>query len=99
MYFHMVGQSKHFKKLAGVFADFRKDDVGFGIGCGINNSEKDRNTDTVNDLSVPEIDHEGLATRFDLTPAFPFDLFAADLVQIITGKNGGCFTLGANRYV
>ena len=55
----------------------------------IDHAHKNRDTDTVNQFGVSEIDHQNAASHLELSAAFSLDLFAAQLVEIIAGVNDG----------
>src|SRR6185369_413338 len=74
---NVTGQSEHFEQLHCLSVYFREDDLRAALFRDVDNSEEDRNTDTVNELRIAEIDHQRATAAIKLAAALAFDLFSS----------------------
>ena len=72
---HVTGQPEHFEQLHCLRVYFGENDLRAALLRDVDDAEKDRDTDTVDELRVAEIDHQRAATAVELTAALTFDLF------------------------
>ena len=71
----MACQSKHVEQLDGLIVNIGKDNLRAALFGDVNDAEKNRDSYTVNEFGVAEINHEGAATARQLPATFAFDLF------------------------
>jgi hypothetical protein len=71
----MAGQSKHLEQLYGLMVDIGKDDLRAALFGDVDDAEENRDTDTVDEFGVAEINNQCAATTLELPPTFTLDPF------------------------
>ena len=95
---YVAGQSEHFEQLDCLIVHFREDDACAALFSDVDDAEKNRYPDTINQLGIAEIYHQRAATAVELPAAFSLDLFTSQLIEIIVRINnrGAADTVRAN---
>ena len=96
--YNMPRQTKHVEELDGLTVYFREGDFRATLLRNVNDSEEDRDTDTVHQLSIAEVDDQRTATAIQLPAALTFDFFTGKPVQIIAGINNSRGTNAVRPY-
>ena len=71
----MAGQSKHLEQLDCLIVDIGEDDLRAALFGDVDDAEEDRDSDTINQFGVAEINNEGAATAIQLPATLALDLF------------------------
>jgi hypothetical protein len=72
----MAGQSKHLEQLDCLIVDIGEDDLRAALFGDVDDAEENRYSDTVNELGVAEINHEGAAPAAELPATLALNLFS-----------------------
>src|SRR6185295_406390 len=73
---HVTGQPEHFEQLHCLRIYFGESELRAVFFRDVDDAEKYRDTDTVDELRVAEIDHQRAAAAIELAAALTFDLFS-----------------------
>jgi len=73
--YNMAGQSKHLEQLYGLIVDIGKDDLRAALFGDVDDAEENRDTDTVDEFGVAEINDQRAATAVQLPSTLALDLF------------------------
>ncbi|HEU4834442.1 MAG TPA: hypothetical protein VFS90_08510 [Pyrinomonadaceae bacterium] len=95
--YNMAGQSKHLEQLYGLIVDIGKDDLRAILFGDVDDAEENRDSDTVDEFGVAEINNERTAATIKLPATFALNLFPRKLVQVVARVNnrGGANTVRA----
>ena len=96
--YNMPRQTKHFEELDGLSVYFRESDLRAALLRNVDDSEEDRDTDTIHQLRIAEVDDQRAATSIELPAALTFDFFTGKPVQIIAGINNSRGTNAVRPY-
>lgn len=72
----MAGQPKHVEQLDGLIVNVGKNDLRAALFSDVDDAEENRDSDTVNEFGVAEIDNEGAAATLELPPTLALDPFS-----------------------
>jgi hypothetical protein len=89
---HVAGQPQHLKQLHRLVVYVGENNQGPAFLRNIDDAEKDRDADTVNQLGVAEVDDQRTAPGIELLLTFPLDPFAGKFVEIVARVHYGCST-------
>jgi hypothetical protein len=84
---NVAGQSEHFEQLDCFVVHFRKGDARAALFGDVDDSEENRDTDTVNQFGIAEINDESTATATQLPATLALDLFTGQLIKVIACVN------------
>ena len=76
----MISQPQNFKKFGGIIVYVGKNDFRARVRCGVDNAEKNRNADAVNDFGFGKIDDQRARARFQKLNAFTLNFLAGQFV-------------------
>jgi hypothetical protein len=74
--YNMAGQPKHVEQLDGLIVNIRKDNLRAALFSDVDDSEENRDADTVNELCIAEINNERAAATLQLPSTLMLDLFS-----------------------
>jgi hypothetical protein len=73
--YNMAGQSKHFEQLDCLIVDIGEDDLRAALFSDVDDAEENRDSDTVDELGVAEVNNQRAATAIQLPATLTLDLF------------------------
>jgi hypothetical protein len=71
----MAGQSEHLEQLYRLIIDIGKDNLRAALFGDVDDAEENRNTDTVDEFGVAEINNQRAATAVQLPATFALNFF------------------------
>ena len=71
----MACQSEHLEQFNGLIVDIGKDDLGAAPLSDVNDAEENRDSDTVDEFGVAEINNERAAATIELPATLALNLF------------------------